>query len=1575
MSLSQLKESEVVDKVKILVETLDEQEGAVFLDDSERQKFHVHVIDSLRNSSTYVISQDVSRRVVVRDFDPECEEFTLEVVSEQWENALFHLVNNFFEAQAAFYHIVRRPEIQSVLQLPSTILLRRKFYPNDNDIPVDHFYIGNQCNPFYFTPHIKLTTAETDLEALNRKSNNNRNRHGILADFEHDRDRLTLRFGYAQKRDSGFVRSCVHACVQYSSIRRVIVNWESLRERNARRVQICIYMNAPLEIRRANQRPTGHFGPFDRFLTWDDQRAPAKTIADCPVLMVCFQSVDKEQLYNLLSRLQGRCKLVLEFCTVRCETAQIPPPRVSEPMINRSSAYQIERTGSYALAYLIEALSSRGAIVNDHLLKNKEARDAFVNRIVSWFYENPGVTLTVLERLLNTIDEKMEIRNLMRVLERLHEKAHLDRHWLLMDEEENKKNGLQRVRKIVITPTRRLYVVPELMMGNRFLRTYNQGGHETLRIQFRDDDGRPLRSNKCGQYLIGVTVRNTLRDGIFVAGHRYKYMGSSNSQLRDNGCYLFNADDDTVVQRIREEFGRFDTDNIPKFMSRFGQCFTQARKIDVKLERAMYAIKRDVIGGDDQNYEPYIFSDGVGSVSLEYATQISTDLNLRGCVPSVYQIRFRGMKGIICIDPYLDSVKQFLTENSDTDQGSPGIGVDMVLRHSQEKFQAPRNDNIEVVKYSSPVPLSLNRPMINIMDQVTAKQNHATHVRLCRRIHELLGIQLDALGKSLNDEIKARERLSEFPRRIDICSLSPEKGFHVTDEPFFRSLLQSSVQYTLGKIRSKIQINVLPNQGRMLFGVVDESGLLQYGQIFCQLTSNIFMKMPGPSVSKHVLEGPVLMTKNPAIVASDVRMFQAVNIPELHHLVDVVVFPRYGPRPHSDEMAGSDLDGDEYAVIWDTQLFFNHNEEAFIFPKPVLKFDDPEDQRDVTTKMIDFYVDYIQQGTIGAVATAFLAQSDQYGISSELCLEIARKHSLAVDFPKTGKAPEQLTRRSRDGMPPEQPDRYPDFMERNTAPAYISGSLNGQLYRRARHIDAIITQARDLQTSSPIVCDPDFEHEGFEQYLQQATIDANRYNSSLSALLDNYGIADEAQAFTGMITKCRNRISDKDNDDMSLFNTNYVIKQRVNRIFKNARLEFFEEFGSYESCTVEDAVRPSRKFQAAPDDHELDRRYCKTPTEAMKQKASAYYKVCYYLANKTDRRFLSFAWVCWDVLAEVKKDKYIKKTIEAHKFDNIPRHSRLHEYIMGYVEDQAIASEFHCHKKHIRKYQAFAAVYARAFQGVDELFFILRRWGEQHQLFNYEFTPECLNALLILHGINDFPEIRRDISTEWLQKVDADNPLPVKKDLKTRIGGLGAILLQFFKFLGSSDFKKSRFIPLSVLGCMEFLPISICEPVSQAANDTYYTVVFTGTFESLPALEEISADTEKRRLHELDPFTIELPASKLGELPFIESKVKKLSGVHHVTIRKVRIDHYNDTVRLIVSATGTLASLEKLRELVFVKSHVNCPGSEVLSKARLMADMVYEKLSSKSDDYTDHDSNFEITNAKIASIGSSRQLS
>lgn len=56
--------------------------------------------------------------------------------------------------------------------------------------------------------------------------------------------------------------------------------------------------------------------------------------------------------------------------------------------------------------------------------------------------------------------------------------------------------------------------------------------------------------------------------------------------------------------------------------------------------------------------------------------------------------------------------------------------------------------------------------------------------------------------------------------------------------------------------------------------------------------------------TKHILTGPVVVTRNPCLHPGDVRQLTAVYAAQLVHLVDCVVFPNHGPRPHPSEMAG-----------------------------------------------------------------------------------------------------------------------------------------------------------------------------------------------------------------------------------------------------------------------------------------------------------------------------------------------------------------------------------------------------------------------------------------------------------------------------------------------------------------------------------------------------------------------------------------------------------------------------------------------------------------------------------------------
>lgn len=61
----------------------------------------------------------------------------------------------------------------------------------------------------------------------------------------------------------------------------------------------------------------------------------------------------------------------------------------------------------------------------------------------------------------------------------------------------------------------------------------------------------------------------------------------------------------------------------------------------------------------------------------------------------------------------------------------------------------------------------------------------------------------------------------------------------------------------------------------------------------------------------------------------DIRYLIAVDIPHLHELRNVIVFPITGNRPHPQEMSGGDLDGDRFWICQDESLLFSNYEEPF----------------------------------------------------------------------------------------------------------------------------------------------------------------------------------------------------------------------------------------------------------------------------------------------------------------------------------------------------------------------------------------------------------------------------------------------------------------------------------------------------------------------------------------------------------------------------------------------------------------------------------------------------------------------
>uniref|UniRef100_A0A1E1XN54 RNA-dependent RNA polymerase n=1 Tax=Amblyomma sculptum TaxID=1581419 RepID=A0A1E1XN54_AMBSC len=206
-------------------------------------------------------------------------------------------------------------------------------------------------------------------------------------------------------------------------------------------------------------------------------------------------------------------------------------------------------------------------------------------------------------------------------------------------------------------------------------------------------------------------------------------------------------------------------------------------------------------------------------------------------------------------------------------------------------------------------------------------------------------------------------------------------------------------------------------------------------------------------------------------------------------------------------MAGSDLDGDEYIVIWQKELFFpGSNRDPMVFSDTSVG---APSTGNLDEDIIRFLCEYILNDSVGIMSNAHLAWADQEesGIFSAKCLQLAEKISVCLDFAKTGISA-ALTRE-------ERPQRYPDFMrKRGTKPTYRSIRVLGELFRLNEALVGSCSLAftpTDFHTKL-------FEYPGWQKHRSAAKDAMSTYEWMMQRILDQHGIESEAEVVTGVIS-------------------------------------------------------------------------------------------------------------------------------------------------------------------------------------------------------------------------------------------------------------------------------------------------------------------------------------------------------------------------------------------------------------------------------------------------------------------------
>ncbi|KAG8180104.1 hypothetical protein JTE90_027883 [Oedothorax gibbosus] len=727
------------------------------------------------------------------------------------------------------------------------------------------------------------------------------------------------------------------------------------------------------------------------------------------------------------------------------------------------------------------------------------------------------------------------------------------------------------IRRVTITPSRQLLWAPEIMFGNRVIRKFDSD--YALRVSFRDDSMSKLSFQAlfAEQNIFDLAIRKPAEHGISIGHRQYKLLAWSNSQIREHGIWMYAMDGQgNTVQQIRSWMGDFShIHSVSKYMARIGQCFSQTEEtVSVPLEEHRVRLEDDIKGGfDPVQCDVYCFSDGVGRISEKLAKEVHEVLG-HDKLCSAFQIRYGGYKGMLVIDPTLRD-------------------ADIVFRRSMKKFDSPENFKLEIAKTSSPIPLRLNRPFITLLNDMGVR--HRTFLKLQEEM-------LKDLTDMLFDEKKASAFLtSHTPNQLFNYKDLSGSGIYLTTEPFFRSLLLALHRHHIEKIKDSANIAIDPSQGRNMLGVLDETGLLNEGEVFVQYTKDV--SYGETTRDTKIVERTVLVTKNPCLLPGDVRKFKAVNIPQLKHIVDCIVFPQKGTRPHPNEMAGSDLDGDEYSVLWNDELIFHRaNAAPGNFPNPIQDYKEIITEKDI----IEFLITYIRNDQVGIIANTHLALADQLDIFDPMCTTVAKKFSYAVDYAKSGVSREFFSLKPKD-----RPKKYPDFMEKPHKETYKSKKALGKMFRVAHDYESENEHASIAYQD--IEMDEDLKYPGFEKYEEDAIKSRNKYNTLLKTILRNYGIQHEAEIFSGAFTKLHCRFRErKDKEEIEK-----VVVGCIKQLTKSFNAEFHEEF---QKCTAN----------------------MKNIDEDVLKKASAWYVVTYRDKNA---EYLSFPWTLSRYLALIKVKK------------------------------------------------------------------------------------------------------------------------------------------------------------------------------------------------------------------------------------------------------------------------------------------------------------------------------------------------
>jgi RNA dependent RNA polymerase len=600
----------------------------------------------------------------------------------------------------------------------------------------------------------------------------------------------------------------------------------------------------------------------------------------------------------------------------------------------------------------------------------------------------------------------------------------------------------------------------------KFVDELGFSGVSFLRVHVTDEDGQKLRYTELESEEIEARVRTALVNGILVNGTRYHFLAYSSSQLKEFSVWMVSEEQGFTVDAIRNNLGAFADwkGTVPKLAARMGQCFSTTMALP-KTTDDESQIRRSVVPDIETMYlgRKMCHTDGVGLIRREVLTDQLRNLDITSNPDdiSIIQIRHGGAKGTLVAWAF-DNLPQseslpgisgydVLLRNSMIKFEAEFGALEVCRLGKKVPYYLNRQVILILVKcgVSPQIFIDKARDMIQMLDRMLTDAKCAfemvsklsgpdqeTREALIDMLHIGLVPTLEPFLFSCCHAIRShhlyglRKKTRIFVEKgavlmggIDETGLLPEGCIHISVNQSLESAFETIVGPVLvtkhpvtyiGDVRMLLAVDIPSLRQHRNVVLFSQHGLrpepnkmsgsdLDGDEYAVTWDDRLFLQRSG-TVWQH-LDLPIS-----ASTSDQAKALARVN----HEPMEYFDPPSEQVKPPFDMFdvfAGIDF-GSLSGIL--TRLDENFDPPPAQQPVPIDASDIAASgdfnsltrpdcgNTNQTTELVQFFIKFAKNDVLGAVATLWLEHAAKSGADCEACKELAKQHSIAVDFAKTG---------------------------------------------------------------------------------------------------------------------------------------------------------------------------------------------------------------------------------------------------------------------------------------------------------------------------------------------------------------------------------------------------------------------------------------------------------------------------------------------------------------------------------------------------------------------------------------------